>query len=57
MRVEGGFLITPSGGPLIQVNNSDPGSHLGSPAPGVPYHTMKPEMIVFMDLEGGYYGE
>jgi len=35
IRVEGGFLITPS---------------------GVPYNTMTPDMIVFMDLEGGYYG-
>lgn len=36
VRIEDGFLITPS---------------------GVPYDTMKPEQIVRMDLEGGYYGE
>lgn len=35
VRVEGGFLITPS---------------------GIPYSTMTPDMIVFMDMEGGYYG-
>lgn len=36
VRVDGGFLITPS---------------------GIPYNTMTPDMIVFMDLEGGYYGD
>jgi len=36
MRVEGGFLITPS---------------------GVAYTTMRPEQVVFMDNEGGYYGD
>ena len=35
VRVEGGFLITPS---------------------GVPYANMTPDMIVFVDDEGGYYG-
>lgn len=36
VRVDGGFLITPS---------------------GLPYHTMRPDQVVFMDLEGGYYGD
>jgi len=36
VRVDGGFLITPS---------------------GVEYKKMTPDMVVFMDLEGGYYGD
>lgn len=36
VRIEGGFLITPS---------------------GVPYDVMKPEQIVEMDMDGGYFGD
>lgn len=37
------------------VSKRVPGGFLITPS-GVPYETMKPEQVVFMDLGGGYYG-